>query len=198
MKRGYLTAAAVLCLSLSMGLSGCGGSDRLMELRTSAIEHFNAGDYASAEELFDQALKADYGRVSEVQLDILRYRGECELRLGKYDEAADTYEALLHNAESEEDTALYEELCTELGSLDQLADMVDGIETGSYQEVYDQASALAELDGSLIGKLSWFNKAVCAEHLGNYEEAYELFNEYLKVYPDDQEAQKEAAFLRTR
>ena len=169
-----------------------------MELRTSAIEHFNAGDYASAEELFDQALKADYGRVSEVQLDILRYRGECELRLGKYDEAADTYEALLHNAESEEDTALYEELCTELGSLDQLGDMVDGIEAGSYQEVYDQASALAELDGSLIGKLSWFNKAVCAEHLGNYEEAYELFNEYLKVYPDDQEAQKEAAFLRTR
>ena len=131
MKRGYLTAAAVLCLSLSMGLSGCGGSDRLMELRTSAIEHFNAGDYASAEELFDQALKADYGQVSEVQLDILRYRGECELRLGKYDEAADTYEALLHNAESEEDTALYEELCTELGSLDQLADMVDGIEAGS-------------------------------------------------------------------
>ena len=39
---------------------------------------------------------------------------------------------------------LWEELCTELWlGLDQLADMVDGLEAGSYQEVYDQASALA-------------------------------------------------------
>ena len=198
-KRQSFVRHCLLALAISGALlfSACSGKD-VEELRSSAIEVFKSGDYAAAEQLFDEALSADYGRVSEVQLDILRYRAECELRQGKYGEAADTYEALLNADEIADNKEIYQELLSELGSLDSLSGISASIAEGSYQEAYDAAAELAALDGSLTGKLAWFNKAVSAEYLGNYEEAYELFNEYLKVYPDDAEAKKEADFLRTR
>ncbi len=192
------SALAMAFLAASLILSGCFGGKDVRELRASAIEAFSAGDYAGAEKLFDEALEAGRGTVSEVQIDILKYRGECELRQGKYDEAKTTYEALLHTDGAEENLEKYEGFVSELENLDKLSAMVDGINSGKYQETYELASETAALDGTLTGKISWFNKAVCAEHLGNYEEAYELFNEYLKVYPEDQAAEKEADFLRTR
>lgn len=179
-------------------LSGCGEGKDIHELRAEAIAAFDSGDYAGAERLFDEALKAQWGRVSDIQTDILKYRAECELQQGKFDEARTTYEALLNVDSDEDDRGFYEDVLSELGSLDALSTMVSDIEAGEYQKAYDSASQYASLEGTAAGRLSWFNKAVCAEYLGNYDEAYALFNEYLKVYPEDAEAQKELEFLKTR
>ena len=199
-KKAIRKMAAVSMLSAMLGLllSGCGGSSKIEELREQAIASYNAGDFASAEAQLDEALSSEWGKVSDIQIDILRYRAECELMQGKFNEALDTYEALLAADVSEEASKSYENVIAELSNLDKLSAMVSDIEAGEYQKAYDEASLLADLEGSAIGRLSWFNKAVCAEHLGNYEEAYELFNEYLKVYPEDAEAKKELDFLRTR
>ncbi len=199
-KKAIRKMAAVSMLSALLGLllSGCGGSSKIEELREQAIASYNAGDFASAEAQLDEALSSEWGKVSDIQIDILRYRAECELMQGKFNEALDTYEALLAADVSEEASKSYENVIAELSNLDKLSAMVSDIEAGEYQKAYDEASLLADLEGSAIGRLSWFNKAVCAENLGNYEEAYELFNEYLKVYPEDAEAKKELDFLRTR
>lgn len=43
-----------------------------------------------------------------------------------------------------------------------------------------------------------FNEIVCYERLLDWESAKEKAAEYISTYPDDKEAQKEAAFLSTR
>ena len=43
-----------------------------------------------------------------------------------------------------------------------------------------------------------FNEIVCYEKLLDWENAGKKAAEYVKDYPDDKEAQKEAAFLSTR
>ena len=43
-----------------------------------------------------------------------------------------------------------------------------------------------------------FNLIVAYEYLGNFEQAKLLIEEYLKIYPEDEQAQKEYEFLQTR
>ena len=190
----------ILCMLLlgAALLSGCGSEDKVAALRQQALELYAAGDYAGAEAGLDKALEAGWGRASDIQVDILRYRAECELMQGKFAEAKSSYEALLKADTAKEAADMYASVISELSDLDELSAMVTDMEAGDYETAYEAASVYASLEGSMVGRLSWFNKAVCAEHLGNYEEAYELFNEYLKVYPEDAEAKKELDFLRTR
>ena len=43
-----------------------------------------------------------------------------------------------------------------------------------------------------------FNEIICCEQLADWENAKEKADEYIKKYPDDEAAQKEAEFLQTR
>ena len=43
-----------------------------------------------------------------------------------------------------------------------------------------------------------FNQIVCYEKLGDWENAKTKIAEYIQVYPDDADAQREAKFLETR
>ena len=43
-----------------------------------------------------------------------------------------------------------------------------------------------------------FNQIVCYENLGDWENAKTKIAEYIQVYPDDADAQREAKFLETR
>ena len=185
-----LTAASVY---------GCAPVENKETLRTQAIEHFEAGDYETAYVEFQKALDAGKGQVSPFQYDVLQYRGECELRLGKYEDALKTYTALLDADRSDEvRTKKYQDIVDDLSRVDAVQQGMDQMGQGQYDAAYTALSSYAALDGSFVGKLAWFNKAVCAEYLQRYDEAYELFQEYLKMYPDDASAQKEANFLRTR
>ena len=40
--------------------------------------------------------------------------------------------------------------------------------------------------------------AVCAEYIGEYEEAYKILTEYLAHYPEDEAAGREANFCKSR
>lgn len=192
---------AAVCLLLSgnlLMLAACGKGPDKESLRAEAIASFQAGDYETARNGFNAALEAGKGQVSAFQFDVLQYRGECELRLGRYDEAQKTYEALLQTDPDKNHQEQYQSIVDDLGNIGAVKAAVDQMQEGKYEDAYTALAAYAKLDGSLAGKLAWFNKSVCAEYLQRYDEAYELFQEYLEQYPDDAEASKEATFLRTR
>lgn len=193
--RVILTGVLVLGLSLCQG---CGSGKDTKAFREEGIEFYKNGEYEQAVNAFNSALNADRGKVGDIQLDILKYRGECELRLGRYEDAALTYEALITADSSKENQEYYNELKQDLDSLDEIKNAVNELAAKNYAEAYEIFNSYAKLDGSLKGKLSWFNKGVCAEYMQRYDEAYELFNQYLKVYPDDEDALKEINFLKTR
>ena len=187
---------AVLIMTAMM-LTACGGEDKYA-LRDQGIELYNSGDYEGAAELFDKAMDASDGQVSELQFDILKYRGECEIRLGDYSAAKASYDALYELCKDDADYAEIEQVYNELSSLDKLQAAVKLMQSGSYSEAYEALGSYAKADGTFTGAAAMYNQAVCAEHLGNFEEAYALFSQYLGVYPDDESARKEAEFCRTR
>lgn len=189
------------CLLLSLvlfSLAACSKAPDKESLREQAIASYEAGDYETARNQFDEALMAGKGQVSAFQFDVLQYRGECELRLGRYDEAQKTYEALLAADTDKTRQETYQGIVDDLGNIGAVKAAVEQMDAGQYEEAYEALAAYAKLDGSLAGKLAWFNKGVCAEYQQKYDEAYELFQEYLEAYPDDADAKKEADFLRTR
>ena len=187
---------AVLIMTAMM-LTACGGEDKYA-LRDQGIELYNSGDYEGAAELFDKAMDASDGQVSELQFDILKYRGECEIRLGDYSAAKASYDALYELCKDDADYAEIEQVYNELSYLDKLQAAVKLMQSGSYSEAYEALGSYAKADGTFTGAAAMYNQAVCAEHLGNFEEAYALFSQYLGVYPDDESARKEAEFCRTR
>ena len=42
------------------------------------------------------------------------------------------------------------------------------------------------------------NEVIAYENMGDFEKAYALMNEYMKAYPEDEKAQKESEFIKTR
>lgn len=62
-------------------------------------------------------------------------------------------------------------------------------------EYFDMALSLDEVNDK---QKLFKNKIICYENLGQFDKARELMSQYLKDYPQDQEAAKEAIFLETR
>ena len=82
MKRfGKLLAVSAVA---AMVLTGCGGvSEEMLAERESAINMMENGDYEGAVAVFNE-LVADAESVTDVELDILKYRAEAEYLLGDY------------------------------------------------------------------------------------------------------------------
>ena len=191
-----LIRLAVLLVTAVM-LTACSSDDKYA-LRDQGIELYKSGDYEAAIEAFDKAMEASDGQVSELQYDILKYRGECEIRSGDYSAAKESYTALYELCKDSTDFADIEQIYNELSSLDKIQAAAELIKSGRYSEAYAALEKYAKADGTFTGAAAIYNRAVCAEYLGNFDEAYELFCQYLKVYPEDEAAKKEAEFCRTR
>ncbi len=190
--------AAALCILIAVSLfTACGGADKYA-LREQGIKLYQSGDYAGAIDAFNEALSASDGQVSKLQYDILKYRGECELRLADYTAAKESYAALYELCKDDADSAETERIYNELSSLDGLSVALKLMEQGSYKAAYDRLSSYAAADGTVTGGVALYNKAVCAEHLGDFAEAYELFGQYTAQYPGDEDAIREEEFCRTR
>ena len=197
MMRKKIVKAAAALAAAAMLLSGC-ASEKMYALRDEAIEKYNSGDYQKARGLFEEALSEGNGQVSEAQYDILRYRAECELRLKDYDAAKNTVGILLKLDPSEENRELYSDLQEQFERAEEINRAFEVMASGDYEAAYKEMDRYASLGGDSSAALAWFNKAVCAEYLGNWEEAAALFKDYLAVYPDDEEARKEYNFSKTR
>lgn len=86
---------AALLLGVSLA-AGCRGTDPAREqFRLDGIAQMEQGDYEGAIASFDEAIAHSDGRVGDFELDVLKYRGEAEYKLGDYPAAAHTYDVLL-------------------------------------------------------------------------------------------------------
>lgn len=192
-----MTAAAA-ALGAAVILCGCEKGPDKYEIRESAVALYQQGDYAGAITAFNEALEASGGEVTDLQYDILKYRAECEVRTGDYVAAKKTYSALVELEGESGDNGRAAQILGELGALDEIKDAAELVNEGKYADAYDAFAVYAKLDGTLTGRAAVYNQAVCAEHMGNYQEAYEILSKYLEMYPDDESAKKEAEFCRTR
>ena len=87
-------------------LCGCGNSENRKEqqqsLRTQGIAQAQSGDYDSAVQSFDQALKLSDMQVGSLELDIAAYKAAAEYHQGNLDQAIDTCSAILDVKKSAE------------------------------------------------------------------------------------------------
>lgn len=91
-KPAVFLAAVILA---SMHLTACGGvTEEMLELRESAISMMEEGDYEGAVETFN-GLVDEATKVTEFELDILKYRAEAEFLLEDYAAAVHTYRTLM-------------------------------------------------------------------------------------------------------
>lgn len=189
--------AAAACL-MTISLTACGGEDKYA-LRESAVALYEAGDYKGALEGFNAALEASDGQVSELQFDMLKYKAECQLKLGEYADAKKSYEALLQLDEVKENENSYNEIIKQLDALEKISSAGRLFDSGNYREALEILKEYASLeDGTPCGSIAWYNMAVCEEYLGDYESASEHFSKYLEIYPEDEKAGKEYRFSSTR
>lgn len=112
------------------------------------------------------------------------YLGRSYEATGDYNYAASVYNSYLAKYEGTS------ELYNQLG----LCEMAKG-EYQKALEAFQAGIALGE--GGMQQSLS-FNEIVAYEYLQEYGQAYALLENYLKNYPDDEQAKREYAFLSTR
>lgn len=139
--------------------------------------YYYLGDYESACASLEKA-RSDTDYQSTMLL------GRTYEALGDYNYALSVYQAFLANDQT------HPEIYNQLG-LCQMA-------MGNYQDALTSfQTGLKEKDNSVLQSLS-FNEIVAYEHLGEFKKASVLMDTYLENYPGDEEAVREAEFLKTR
>lgn len=112
------------------------------------------------------------------------YLGRAYEATGDYNYAASVYSSYLGQYEANA------EVYNQLG----LCEMAKG----DYAKALEAFQAGMQLENSTMMQALSFNEIAAYEYLGEYERAYVLINNYLKNYPDDQQARREYDFLSTR
>lgn len=182
MKRGIVVTLAVsMCL-----LTGCSNA---LKSGTVSLEE---GNYTEAVSSFEKA-------VSEGKKTAEAYRG---LGMAYYEQedyasAKDAFEKAL-SAGGEKNQVIYNLLG------------ICGMKLEDYQyalEQFTQGISLSQNSGtsmedaesfSEVLQEMLFNQIVCYEKLSDWENAKSKIAEYIQVYPDDADAQREAIFLQSR
>lgn len=103
---------------------------------------------------------------------------------GEYNYAANVYNSYL--AKDKQNAQMYNQL-----GLCEMARQDYQKALGAFQ------NGMKLKDGGMMQALS-FNEIMAYEHLGEYQKAAVLLENYLKSYPDDEAAQRERQFLSTR
>ena len=95
MKNG-IRLTAVICAAV-MALSACGTDTTAKEgYRQYGLSCMESGDYEAAIEAFQKALDQSVGSVTALDLDICYYKAEAQYLNGDYEDALETYTALIN------------------------------------------------------------------------------------------------------
>lgn len=139
--------------------------------------YFYMEDYATAKTYFEEA------RDDDDQSTIL-FLGKTYEMLGDYNYATSTYQnylskhpeaALIHN---------------QLG--------LSRLESGDYAGAKEAFQTARNLNNTGIDQTLSYNEIVACEYTGDFNQAKVLMDAYIKKYPDDEAANREALFLSTR
>ncbi|MBP3206001.1 MAG: tetratricopeptide repeat protein [Lachnospiraceae bacterium] len=69
---------------------------------------------------------------------------------------------------------------------------------GNYQSAFNAFQAGLQIEDNPVMQALAFNEIVACEYLEDYTQAASLMENYLRSYPDDEQAKREYAFLKTR
>lgn len=70
--------------------------------------------------------------------------------------------------------------------------------SGDYENALDSFEKGLAVEGGTFRQELSYNRIIAYENLGDFESAKKYMKDYLKVYPDDERAQREYEFLQTR
>lgn len=200
---GLLRYAVPVMLLASLLLTGCGEPKKAREARMQGIEELNQEKLEEAIASFDTALREADGIVDEFELDILKYRGEAEYRLGDYEAAVHTYEILSDvDGEKPEYTRCRNRAEIWRANEEGLRFLEEGHSEDAIA-AFEAGLSLAEESGdeALMGeaeKLLRYNIGAAYETQGEFARALTIFREYAKAYGTTPELEKEITFLDGR
>lgn len=117
-------------------------------------------------------------------VDSYLYLGRAYEATGDYNYASNVYNSYLSRYDGDA------EIYNQLGLCE--------LTKGEYQNALDAFQAGMQLENNPMLQSLSFNEIVAYEYLGNYEQAYALLTNYMKNYPDDEQARRELDFLSTR
>ena len=173
-----------------MALTSC-TNKKILQYKSYGIDYLDNANYEEALSYFDEALKLGDGEVSSVQYELLLYKAECLFMLDRYTEAKKVYETL---KVIDKNNKTFNELYENLSSIVNLVDFRIAIDNG---EIDRAEQILLELKsiGLEHEKSVMYNQAVLYEKKGEWKNALNAFNYYLKQYPGDEKAQHEIDFI---
>lgn len=196
----------LICMVLLAGMMICGckaGGPSKTEYRMEGIEKLEGKDYAGAIEAFDQAITLSKGAVGRFELDVLKYRGEAEYRLGDYAAAAHTYDILFQvdkeipeyrylrcmaNAKAGSLDSALEDYTSQAAADKEPSDLSaaallvlgsaleDNEETGIAMTLYQQAVAAGVQNSELYNRMG-----LCKMKEKSYDEALQYFDQGIQA-----------------
>ncbi len=140
--------------------------------------YYCMGDYERAKENLENAVR------NEKDPQATLYLGRTYEAMGDMNYASSLYRSYLENDPGNAQVMNQLGLC--LMSL------------GDYNGALDIFNRGLELKDPAMDQSLWFNVIATYEYLGDFERAKTMMNDYLKEYPDDEEAVRENEFLATR
>lgn len=151
--------------------------DKSMDTYVMGRFYYYLGEYQKAYLALEEA--KDKGGV-----DSYLYLGRAYEATGDYNYASNVYNSYL--SKYDENAEVYNQL-----GLCELA-------KGEYQKALAAFQSGMQLEDNPMQQSLAFNEIVAYEYLGEYEQAYALLTNYMKNYPDDEQARRELDFLSTR
>lgn len=185
MKKGFLCMLLAVCL-----LTGCKEKVNYIEQGSTQLEEQK---YEDAVDSFQKSLE-----VGEDAAEAYRGLGMAYYEQQNYEAAREAFQNVIAH-EGDVTPVLYSFIGACALKLDDAKGALDAYEKGlelaaklqedSKEDAPDYSAAVQEMR---------FNEILCYEKQSDWETARSKAEAYIEEYPDDEEAQKEAQFLRTR
>ena len=184
--------AIVLLFSIFI-LSSC-QNKKINQYKSYGIDYLENNNYEEALSYFDEALKLGDGEVSSTQYELLLYKAECLFMLNRYDEAKKIYETL---KVIDKNNKTFNELYNNLSTIVNLVDFRIAIDNGELDRADEVFLELKSI-GLEHEKSVMYNQAVLYEKKGEWKNALNACNYYLKQYPGDENALHEVEFINAQ
>ena len=139
--------------------------------------YFYMGDYQKAYLALEEAK-------NQKGVEAYLYLGKAYEATGDYNYASSVYNSYL--AKNTGNAQIYNQLG------------ICEMQKGQYAKALDAFQKGLETGDKTMQQSLQFNEIVAYEHMGEFKKAAVLMETYLKTYPDDENAQREYEFLKTR
>lgn len=167
---------------------------KIMQYKSYGMDYIENSNYEEALSYFNEAIRLGNGEVGPTQYELLLYKAECLFMLKRYTEAKEIYETLLS---IDKNNKQYKELYNNVSSIVNLVEFKTAIDSGDVDKADSILAELREL-GLEHEKSVMYNQAVLYEKKGEWKNALNAFNYYLKQYPGDEGAMHEIDFINAQ